>query len=381
MKILHVCRGMANSSGTTHIVRNMTEELARLGAETDVFHVAKPQGNPVLPDAGLVRSREFPMTLPFNNPGVSLPFAAEIHRRVRDYDIVHIHAVWNFPTWMTMRAAGRAGVPFVVAPQGSLEDRALSINRGRKAFYARRVELPWLRQAAAIQALTRMEARQVRRFGIRAPVARIPNGVRPGDFGNGESVAFRAKHGIGGDRRILLFLGRVHPKKGLDLLAGAWRRIHDRVPDADLVVAGDDGGTGYRRTAESLFAGLPRVRFVGELRDREKVDALSAAAVFVLPSWTEGLPVAVLEAMASGLPVVITTCCNIPEVSEAGAGEVVNTDAADVADAIVRLFANEERRAGTGRAARRLVERRFTWTRVATRSMKLYERILQRRAP
>ncbi len=376
MKVLHVCRGMANSSGTTHIVKNLTEELARLGVETDVFHVAKPRGNPVLPDNSLVHSREYPMTLPFNNPGISFPYALDIHERVEDYDLVHIHAVWNFPTWMTMRAAWRRGVPYVVAPQGSMESRALSIHRSRKAIYTRCVEGPWLKRASALQALTPMEARQMRRFGAGAPIAVIPNGVRLEDFGQGDGDAFKRKHGIPTDRRILLFLSRVHPKKGLDLLADTWGRIKAELPDVDLIIAGDDGGTGYREEAESLFSQLPRVKFIGEVRETGKLDAFAAADAFILPSWTEGLPVAVLEAMASSLPVVITKCCNIPEVKNAGAGFVVDTTAQSLSEAVLDVLRSNGQSGQMGYAARELVARRFTWRKIASRTLALYDRIL-----
>ena len=102
---------------------------------------------------------------------------ATVNRQVRDFDVVHVHAIWNFPSWWTMRAASACGVPYMVAPQGSLDPWALAQNPAGKKLYGSVTEIPLLRRATRIQALTAKEAQQVRDFGIAAPVEIIPNGI------------------------------------------------------------------------------------------------------------------------------------------------------------------------------------------------------------
>lgn len=374
---------MANLSGTTHIVAALSEEHAALGHEVAVWYCDRPGQPPVLPGGG-VATREFPLTLPLRNPGVSIPFAKAIGPGVVGFDVVHIHAVWNFPTLTTMRAAAGRRVPFVVAPQGSLETWALRHHRMRKGLYARFVEKPWMDRAAAVQALTAKEAGQVREFGVKAPVEIVPNGIRTADFAlPADGAGFRRKHGIAPDAKLLLFLGRLNPKKGLEVLSQSFARIASECPGSVLVVAGGDSGDGFAARAREFMraAGVAdRALFVGEVRGEEKRVAFAAADVFILPSWSEGLPMAALEAMASGVPVVLTEHCNIPEAAEAGAGRVTRLDAVELADAVVALFSSDNLRRECGQRGRRLVAERFEWSMIARRLVGVYERAAEGRA-
>ena len=215
MRILHVVRGLANSSGTTHIVGPLAEAQARQGHLVRVLFVEKPGSRPVTPHPSLVVSLECPMTVPTEHAGWSLPFARAFRGAVRDSDVVHIHAIWNFPTWWAMREAYRAAVPYVVAPQGSLETWALDRSRHLKALYGRLVEGPYFNRALAMQALTEVEAEQCRRFGIKAPIRVLPNGV---DFEavdhHREARDLRRQLGLPETSVVFLFLGRVFRRRG-----------------------------------------------------------------------------------------------------------------------------------------------------------------------
>lgn len=380
MKILHVIRGLANSSGTTHIVCPLSEEQARIGHEVTVFHVRKGTEEPVVPDTTLVTNECFPLSVALSNPGISKPLAAALQSRISDFDIVHVHAVWNFPTYWAMRCAAKASVPYIVSPQGSLEPAALKMNRWRKGIYCRLAEYPLFNKAAAMQALTRNEARQIRKYGIKAPVAVLPNGVRLETF---DAIPrprpIRKELALPADARILLYLARIHRKKGLDNLIPAIRHLRAAMPSLHLVVAGHDAGSGYQKDMQELARSqgvAGRVHFVGEVRGEEKVRTLLGADAYVLSSYTEGLPVSVIEAMGAGLPVLVTPGCNIPEVSEAHAGLIVEPDPRAVADGIRSLFDSDPCRLQMGMNARRLVEQRFTWDRIARKSTRVYEKIL-----
>lgn len=282
-----------------------------------------------------------------------------------------------------MRSAYRARVPYIVAPQGSLDPWALQQNTWGKKLYGVLTEVPLLNRASRLQALTDKEAAQFHQFGIHAQAAIIPNGI-------GSALLHRRRirepghFGLPKDCRTLLFLSRVHPKKGLDYLVNAVATIRVELPDLRVIVAGGDGGSGYlkeirqrcgRLGVDDLFI------FLGEVQGQKKQDVLTAADAFILPSRSEGLPVAVLEALGSGLPVIVTDQCNIPEVQQFNAGFVVRPETKEIASAIVRLLslADEEREA-IGGNARELASKQFTWKRIAQRTINCYQTMIEERA-
>lgn len=383
VRILHVIRGLANSSGTTHIVGPLAEHQAAFGHEVSVFHVRKGRGLPVEPSRHGVESHCFETCVPFSNFGYSRAFRAAVVQRMAEFDILHVHAVWNYPTYRAMREAHRRGVPYVVAPQGSFDRWALGQNRWAKVVYRAVFEGPLYNRAARIQTLTEDEVRQCREFGITAKCVIIPNGVHLDGFaGPFDAEPFRESLGLPSNERILLFLGRLHPKKGLDILAEAFGRLVQERRGVTLVVAGSDEGDGYRQRVEHMFraAGTAgKTVFLGEVKAEQKRLTFRGADAFVLPSYSEGLPVAALEAMSAGLPVVLTRECNIPEAGTAGAGYVVRCDATEVFRALRLLFADEDARKEKGLRARRLVEQMFSWDKIACRTLATYQAILEER--
>lgn len=374
MKILHVIRGLTNSSGTTHIVGPLAEEQARLGHSVCVYYVDKPPYEPITPSPDLVRSRSFPVTVLRKHPGVSIPFAHAIDRDIRRFDIAHVHAVWNFPSFYTMRAAAAAGVSYMVAPQGSLEPWALAAGSPMRRAYARHIEGPLIRRASGMQALTQDEARQFEQFGYDGPISIIPNGVAP-DWLTPERGSLARDLDLPEGAQTLLFLSRVHPKKGLDVLLRGFASFATAAPNVTLVVAGDDSGSGYLDAMKQLVMDLgisQKCRFLGEVAGTHKRRVLAGADAFALTSHSEGLPVALLEAMACALPVLITPGCNLPEVAEADAGVVIRPAGDAVAAGLCALFASDAdlRRRGTN--GRALIATRFTWPHIARQTLAAY---------
>lgn len=376
MHILHVIRGLANSSGTTHIVGPLAEAQARQGHVVKVLYVEKPGRSAVVPDPALVESRGFPMTIATEHMGWSRPFAQALPGAARDADVVHIHAIWNFPTWWAMRTAHQAGVPFVVAPQGSLETWALGRSRRLKSLYAAMIEKPYFDRASAMQALTETEAEQCRRFGIKAPTHILPNGVDlPAIEEDRTRADLRRELSLPPDSVLFLFLGRLFPKKGLDLLIPAFGRLAARRPEVQLLIAGDDAGSGYRATIEGLARAhgpAGRVHLLGEVQGPRKFQVLRGADAFVLTSYSEGLPVAVLEAMACGRPVLVTRDCNLSDVERQQCGWIVDASAEGVLAGLTAASTSQEERRRRGENARNLVAAKYTWDRIAAESIHLY---------
>jgi glycosyltransferase involved in cell wall biosynthesis len=172
----------------------------------------------------------------------------------------------------------------------------------------------------------------------------------------------------------------LHIKKGLDILATAFRILASKRQDIDLVIAGPDDGAQAdfeRRIAEARLS--HRVHLVGSLHAREKWTALRDATCFCLPSRQEGFSVAILESLASRTPVVVSEACHFPEVATVGAGEVVELDATALASALERVLSDATGRRRMGDAGRHLVEERFTWRRAAEKSIQDYQSATARR--
>jgi glycosyltransferase involved in cell wall biosynthesis len=237
-----------------------------------------------------VESICFDETVPSRHVGFSLEFAKTLRRRIRQFDVVHIHAVWNFPTWYTMWTAWRSGVPYMVAPQGSLEPWAYSSGHWLRRVHAKFAERPLLNRASRLQALTDAEVAQFAAFGLTAPSVVIPNGVAMDWL---EPPAGRVIEGLGfgNNVRVVLYLSRLHPKKGLDILLRAFADLSRLVDNVMLVVAGDDAGSGYgeamRDLADSLGLG-GRCVFISEVRGERKRAVLRRAELYVLPRIPRG---------------------------------------------------------------------------------------------
>jgi poly(glycerol-phosphate) alpha-glucosyltransferase len=252
-----------------------------------------------------------------------------------------------------------------------LDSWALRNSRWKKLLAGWLYEDRHLRGAACLHALNKSEAAAIRAYGLRNPICVIPNGV--------DLPAQQAT--VGGEEKLCVFLGRLHPKKGLSILLRAWAQAMWAAAGWRLVVAGWDQG-GHEHELRQLAGSLGldgRVEFVGPKFGVEKAALLRGASAFALPSLSEGLPVAVLEAWSYGLPVVMTPECNLPEGFAAEAAVRMRADVAGVVEALDRLFGmkDEELRA-MGVLGRRLVEERFTWARVAMEMMGVYEWVLGR---
>ena len=312
--------------------------------------------------------------LPLGRRQFSQDLTAEVRFRslVADSAAIHIHGLWQHSTAHAARLAREARRPYVVSAHGMLDRWALEQKRWKKAVYAALIERPLLRRAACLHALTEAEADDYRRFGLRGPVAVIPNGVTvqagvdPDLFLN-RFPNLRAQ-------RFFLFLGRLHVKKGVHLLCEAWSDLEAQWPDAHLVIAGPD----FENTRAALeqrcaSLGCSRVTFTGMLQGDLKWSALRAAHAFLLPSYSEGLSVSVLEAMGIGLPVIVTRQCNLPEVRIRDCGWEIEPDRSALQSAIeecLRLPA--QRLASIGGNGRELVESRYSWTRVGHQMAAVY---------
>jgi glycosyltransferase involved in cell wall biosynthesis len=293
------------------------------------------------------------------------------------FDVVHQHGIWTASSRVTMKWQSRYGRPTVVAPQGSLDSWALAKSRGIKKFARLAYEDQNLHRASCMHALSQSEADSIRAYGLRNPVAIIPNGVaRLWVESSGDRARFVAQHGLPADARILLFLGRVTPKKGLPLLLEAISAHRDRMDDWLLVIAGPDEFGHMAELREHIERrDLARfVRFVGPIFAQGKRDAFAAAEVFVLPTYSEGAPIAVLEALGAGVPVLTTHGAPWEDIVRHDCGWWVPVRAAEIGEALSDALGRTCAELGAmGQRGRSLVTDHYSWESVSRHSFMLYQ--------
>ena len=292
-------------------------------------------------------------------------------------EVVHSHGLWMWSDWVASQSARAHRKPHVVSPHGMLEPWAMANSARKKQLMWRLFQGRALRRARVLHALCDAEKTAMRALGLINPIAVIPNGVNLADFADlPDAGAFDAAFPVARDRKILLFMARLHPKKGLVPLLEAWKTLAAQFPDWLLVIAGPDEN-GHRTDLETLVesCGLQRAAtFTGMLDGTLKRAALARADAFVLPSFSEGFSIAILEAMACRLPVLLTPECHFPDAVESGAALQAAPDAESLSRAArVLLEQSDASRAQMGARGYELVARRYTWERVALNWKSLYE--------
>lgn len=303
-------------------------------------------------------------TLPF--PGLRLAPALDRALLELQADVLHLQGLWLYPSIAALRWRARTGRPVMISPHGMLDGWALRNSAWKKSLALKLFERRNLAGAACLHALANSELEAIRALGLNVPVAVVPNGVdMPSLDALPPSTSFLEADG----RKILLFLGRIHPKKGLEETLKAWAQVLHGTPlvrrNWVFVIAGwDDGGhvEKLRRLVNEL--GLEdAVRFLGPVFGEEKTALLRSASAFILASHSEGLPMAVLEAWAHECPVLISSACNLPEGFAAGAAIEIPTNPSAMAPILARSLTEMEL-SRLGKAGRALVSERFSWARV-----------------
>lgn len=286
---------------------------------------------------------------------------------------IHIHGLWEQSTALAARTARTMRTPYLISAHGMLEPWALAQKRIKKLIYAALVERRNIQGADCLHALTQAEAQQYVRFGAKSPIVIIPNGVSVPKVK--DAALFLECFPQAKSRRLVLFMARLHPKKGIDMLLEAWDAVVKHHPDALLVVAGPDV-EGMRSRLEQFCAEhsiAERVLFTGMLEGAMKWSVLAASECFILPSYSEGLSVGVLEAMGMGLPVVITEPCNMPEVEENGTGWEIKVNKTAVQEALEEVLTNTpSQNTIIGQRAAELISSQYSWNTIARQMHDLY---------
>lgn len=360
LRVAHNVSALAQeASGPSYSVVRLCESLRAADHEVTLLTLDWEPGT-ALPAFG----RSFPLAAGPRRLGRSPAMHGWLRGQARQgqLDLIHTHGLWMmtnvYPGWV----ARRSGVPLMVSPRGTFTEYAFALGSRVKTLFWPLIQRPAIADAACFHATSEQEYEDIRRLGFHQPVAVIPNGIDlppPGERSRGA-------------RRELLFLARIHPNKGLDILLPAWASLEQRFPDWDLRIVGTDAGyhgvSGYLAEMKGLAQrlGLRRARFDGALYGDDKVRAYRAADLYVLPSYSENFGMTVAEALAQEVPAVVTKGAPWGGLERAGAGWWVDASERTLAEGLEQAMACDRGALDErGRRGREWMEREFDWQRIA----------------
>jgi glycosyltransferase involved in cell wall biosynthesis len=306
----------------------------------------------------------------------SASYKAAVRYAVKESDVCIMSSVfWNYTGLAAARACELHGVPYITMPRGLLGPAALKYKGVKKRVYWFLIAKRLVERSGAVIALSQRELRDIRAARIDVQGYVVPNGAVVEELSRIDEDATVAATltSAATDERYILFLGRLHRIKGLDILLPAFEEVTKSDPKVSLVIAGTPDAS-YSAELESLLARntvRDRVRLVGNVSGAQKARLISKATVFALTSYSEALPVAVLEALSAGVPVVITPNCNLPEVAAAAAGIEVMPEVESTARGLAAILRDQQLRETMGANAKKLALESFSWDSVGKRVVQI----------
>ncbi|MCG8408835.1 MAG: glycosyltransferase [Phycisphaerales bacterium] len=314
--------------------------------------------------------------------GRSEEFDRQINDLVRTVDVIHLHGLWSGQNWSAGKAARKAARPLVMTAHNMMMPWAWKRSWWKKRPIGWLFEHKNLRTAACLHALAEGEAEHMRSLGFNRRIEMIANGVHPADFENLPTAdALEQRFPETKDRRWVLFLGRIAEQKGIVPGMQACFDTLARGEDWHLIIAGpDEFGLKTMLEAAIRRKGLAdRVTFTDLLSHEDVLACLGRSSLLLQPSLSEGLSMSILEAMAAGLPVLISDACNMPEVREHDAGRVVEPNRHSIARALRELIGmSDDDRKAMGRRGRDLIESNFDWSVLIPKYRRMYEGVQQK---
>jgi glycosyltransferase involved in cell wall biosynthesis len=379
LRVLHVIPSLDSADGGPSVVfPTILAALAAVGVEVEGATTAVGADGAISGDSSV---RRFRRQWRLGKP--SMPMARWLARHIDRYDVVHVHGLFSFASEVAAWLARRRRVAYVIRPLGVLNRYGMTERRPwLKRHWLRLVSGPLLRDAAAVHFTSQREADEAAMLGIPMRGVVIPLGVQipaPGD-----RRVLLARLPVLLDGRVVLHLSRLDPVKNVEALIDAFAGITADTPDLRLLVCGA-GEAGYVASLKSRaetrgVAG--RIEWAGEVRGDAKASAFALAELFVLPSHSENFGIAVVEAMAAGVPVVVSNGVPLADrIVEAGAGWSCGTDAASVEAAIRQALGLAVDRQAIGERARELVRAEYSVEAMGWRLRALYEEIVANREP
>ena len=370
LRVLTLCSSLSNAAGGIFgVQKSLAMYCQRSGVQVIAAGVEDSRWSSDRHEWQDIDANVFPGSFPrFYRRSTGLAHFA--NEKGPAIDLVHLHGLWTYPSFLTRRLQTKFKKPSIVSPHGMLEGWALQNSLWKKRLVLWLFERKMLETATCIHALNENELNDIRKLGLKNPVCILPNGVE-----NRVGCLPLLK------KNEVIFIGRLHPKKGLVNLIYAWSKIPEEILKVWhlRIIGWDDGG--HERELESLVRTMSlegSVSMNGPLFGVEKQKVLDEARLFILPSKSEGLPIAVLEAWESGLPVIMTPHCNLDIGFRKGCAIQVDITAESIAEGLLKFFdQTDSEQAEMGRKGKRLVTDSFTWPGIAEQLLSVYLWIVQ----
>ncbi len=363
----HVVPYIGNeSSGPAGSVPNLCSTLLEQKVHVRL-HVLAP-----VPERGFdIEVREYPWhLLPYKRLGISPEMKRGLREAAESADILHNHSLWMMPNLYPAKAVRGNDCRLVVSPRGTLSKWTLSRSRWVKQIIWAMGQKNVLESADCFVATANSEYHDIRALGLQAPVAVIPNGI--------DIPEILPEQKSNGSRRRLLFLSRIHAKKGVDLLIRAWVQIQDRFPDWELNIVGPLNGK-YPRQMQSLAEslGAERITFQGELCGQDKSNAYVSSDLFVLPTHSENFGMVVAEALAHGTPAVVTKGAPWEGLEAYSCGWWIDVGVGPLVKCLKEAMSKpQETLSEMGRQGREWMRRDYSWSKIGAMTIKTYEWLL-----
>ena len=375
MKILQVVNFFSphHGGGSIEVVYQLSKALAQRGHEVSIYTSDIELDQQYISSLSEVKSHAFHKWLTAANlqftPGIINASKKELEK----FDVIHMHNYRTFQNIVVHHYAKKYSVPYVLQAHGSA---GTYFTRGNlKKVYDILGGYNILRNANKLIAVSPGEVEQYEKLGIaREKIEIIPNGINPNEFDNlpprGE---FREQYNLSDNEKLILYLGRIHQVKGIDLLVKSFINLPENLGKVRLVIAGPDDG--YLSSLKKLSNDLnlnEKIIFTGPLYKERKFEAYVAADVYVLPSVYEIFGITVLEACACGTPVIVTDRCGAANIVDGVAGNVVSYDSNELANAILFMLSDDKISREFSKNGRALVRDKFNWSRIAEQIENIY---------
>jgi glycosyltransferase involved in cell wall biosynthesis len=378
MKILHIVPGLRPAAGgPSRAIPALCSALSKYGQQVEIYAFSQygSRPKPFLENVVPVRYFE-PLRSTSEFP--TFTFYRELSRNIKRFDIVHLHGIWNPAITVATHVCRSHGKSYVLTPMGMLRKVARQRRSLKKTLYLRVFDQRTISFAKAVVTFTQLEADEAVFSGVSPHLQIIPNGIDTAAVENTKNGCFIKKFPVLSSKAIVLFLGRLHWSKNLLLQFEAMRSVLKKRPEAVWVLVGPDDGEWAKLRQVIQDHGLEsRVLWTGLLNQKECFEALKDSQLSLLTSRHEGHSMAMNEALALGVPIVLTKSVGFDQVSRSGAGLVVPERAEDIANAVLRILSEPEIAKGMRAAGPALVRERYTWAAVASQHLELYQKILR----
>lgn len=381
MKILHVIPYFTpKRGGDVNVCYNLSKQLVKRGHEVTIITTDFEL------DKGFVKSieKEGVIVIPFHCIAnirlflFSPSMKKWLNTNLRHFDLVHMHDFRSYQNKIVHFYAIKYNIPYILQAHGSV--LPFFQKKRLKTFFDQFFGYAILKNTSKVIALTNTEVEQYKKMGVDGnKIEVVPNGIDLSEYNAlSERGEFRRKHWIKYDEKIILYVGRLHRSKGIDLLVKAFSEISKELGDVRLVLVGPDDG--YKSVLENLIQELKvmdKVLFTGFVTKDEKISAFVDADVFVTPSFS-GFPVTFLEACACNTPIITTNNGDELDWIHNKVGYVVEYDKDLLRDSIFKVLSDEELRRKFGLEGKQLIRECFEWSSIIKKIEKVYERCYMR---